>query len=103
MAIPVLAFTSHRSPAECAPVCPGLATPTRYDSYHIAAVAWAQLLAPLGRLTLRGTDHDGVFIGLWLEAPHGRELVTGGFDGAYTYFASGVCDLVHVARTCYRA
>ena len=60
-----------------------------YDSYHIPSVAWGQLLGPLGRMSIRGTRLDGVFIGLWLAAQDGREIVKGGFDGAYTYFASG--------------
>ena len=50
---------------------------------------WAQLLAPQGRMTVRGTPYDGVFIGLWLNAYDGRDIVHSGFDGAYTYFASG--------------
>jgi glycoprotein endo-alpha-1,2-mannosidase len=60
-----------------------------YDSYHISNVEWAQLLAPQGRMSVRGTPYDGVFIALWLSAYDGRDIVHGGFDGAYTYFASG--------------
>lgn len=59
-----------------------------YDSYHIPAADWADLLTPGGAATVRGTPLDGVFIGLWLERHHGQDLVAGGFDGAYTYFAS---------------
>lgn len=59
-----------------------------YDSYHIPPREWARLLTPQGDATLRGSDLDAVFIGLWLEAPHGQELAQAGFDGAYTYFAS---------------
>jgi hypothetical protein len=59
-----------------------------YDSYHVPAQDWATLLSPQGPQSVRGTPLDGVFIGLWLERHHGQELVDGGFDGAYTYFAS---------------
>jgi glycoprotein endo-alpha-1,2-mannosidase len=31
---------------------------------------------------------DGFFIGLWLDRQHGDDLVAGGFDGAYSYFAT---------------
>lgn len=37
---------------------------------------------------VRGTELDGIFVGLWLEGGHGRELASAGFDAAYTYFAS---------------
>jgi glycoprotein endo-alpha-1,2-mannosidase len=33
-------------------------------------------------------DLDGFYIGLWLDSNHGDELKRGGFDGAYSYFAS---------------
>ena len=64
-----------------------------YDSYHIAAAEWAPLLTLGGSeggdgASLRDTPADGVFIGLWLDQHHGSDLAAGGFDGAYTYFAS---------------
>ena len=59
-----------------------------YDSYHIAAADWAEVLGLAGAGSLRGTEDDGTFIGLWLEANHGPDLAAGHFDGAYTYFAS---------------
>jgi glycoprotein endo-alpha-1,2-mannosidase len=59
-----------------------------YDSYHVPPGEWARVLAPGGDLSVRGTQLDGLFLGLWLERPHGQELRAGGFDGAYTYFAS---------------
>lgn len=43
-----------------------------YDSYHIQPIEWLQVLGPEGRLTVRGTRDDGVFIGLWLDLTHGR-------------------------------
>ena len=33
-------------------------------------------------------SQDGFFIGLWLDQQHGNDLVDGGFNGAYTYFAT---------------
>ena len=62
-----------------------------YDSYHISSIEWRRLLTPgaKGSISIRGhPQYDGLFIGLWLEGHHGIDLVSGGFDGVYTYFAS---------------
>lgn len=60
-----------------------------YDSYHIPPADWAALLMPGSGSSLRGGDGDGVFIGLWLNPGDGdSQLLPGGFDGFYTYFAS---------------
>lgn len=60
-----------------------------YDSYHIPPSDWERLLMPAGDLSVRGNrQEDGVFVGLWLEKGHGRELAESGFDGAYTYFGT---------------
>jgi glycoprotein endo-alpha-1,2-mannosidase len=85
-----------------------------YDSYHIAAEGWARLLKRGGDLSaaVRGAARaaegasagagadagagagaaaapcDAHFIGLWLNAGDGRDLRDGGFDGAYSYFAT---------------
>jgi len=66
-----------------------------YDSYHISATEWLKLLGAPGHpgqqqrpLSLRGTEADATFLGLWLHERHGQDLVTGAFDGGYTYFAS---------------
>ena len=60
-----------------------------YDSYHLPPSEWARLLTPGGDLSVRGdATVDGFFIGLWLDHGHGHDLASGGFDGAYTYFAS---------------
>lgn len=59
-----------------------------YDSYHIFPSQWSRLLQPDGDLSIRNTKYDGVFLGLWLEHYHGRDLFQGGFDGFYTYFAT---------------
>lgn len=67
---------------------PGLPVFYVYDSYHTQPAQWAQVLGDSGDLSVRGTDYDGVFIGLWLQRHHGQELADGGFDGAYSYFAS---------------
>ena len=59
-----------------------------YDSYHLPPQEWARLLTPGGDLSVRGTALDALFLGLWLDRGHGRDCREGGFDGAYTYFAS---------------
>jgi glycoprotein endo-alpha-1,2-mannosidase len=59
-----------------------------YDSYHIRAHEWSSILQPGGVNSLRGTEFDGIFIGLWLHHHDGRDLLAGGFDGVYSYFAS---------------
>lgn len=58
-----------------------------YDSYLTRPAEWASVLARGGEHTVRGTALDGQYIGLWVEATHGTDLVQGRFDGAYTYFA----------------
>lgn len=59
-----------------------------YDSYHISAQDWARVLSPGGESSIRGTEFDCFFIGLWLNAGDGASIVEGSFDAAYTYFAS---------------
>jgi glycoprotein endo-alpha-1,2-mannosidase len=59
-----------------------------YDSYHIPSFEWSRLLSPQGEVSIRSTKYDGTFIGLWLNPQDGRDLVAGGFDGIYSYFAS---------------
>jgi glycoprotein endo-alpha-1,2-mannosidase len=51
-----------------------------YDSYHIAAGDWAEGLLGHGgqSRSLRGTELDGTFIGLWLDREHGHDLERGG-------------------------
>ncbi|KAF6255048.1 hypothetical protein COO60DRAFT_1641836 [Scenedesmus sp. NREL 46B-D3] len=61
-----------------------------YDSYRLPASEWARLLGKHGDITVRGSELDGVFIGLMLDIKEGNDLVQGGFDGFYTYFASDV-------------
>ena len=59
-----------------------------YDSYHIDDKSWATVLQPSGADSVRGGGDDGWFIALWLDAADGQRIVAGGFDGAYSYFAS---------------
>lgn len=59
-----------------------------YDSYHLVTSEWARLLRPEGEFSVRQTPYDGIFFGLWLNVNDGVDLEAGGFDGAYTYFAS---------------
>lgn len=59
-----------------------------YDSYLTPAADWARLLQPDGEITIRGTDHDCVVIGLWVGRDEGSFFTDGGFDGFYTYFAA---------------
>jgi glycoprotein endo-alpha-1,2-mannosidase len=59
-----------------------------YDSYHIPAYQWSDILGKDGADSLRNTNIDAIFLGLWLDSSHGRDLLESGFDGIYTYFAS---------------
>eukprot|EP00971_Amphidinium_carterae_P326623 6457526-Amphidinium_carterae.1 len=59
-----------------------------YDSYHNSASAWADLLTPGGSISIRKTASDAIVLCLWVERQHESYLSDGGFDGAYTYFAS---------------
>lgn len=59
-----------------------------YDSYHINPADWSRLLTIDGELSVRGSELDGFFYGLWLDHNHGHDLSIGGFDGIYSYFAS---------------
>ncbi|XP_038614559.1 glycoprotein endo-alpha-1,2-mannosidase-like protein [Tachyglossus aculeatus] len=59
-----------------------------YDSYLPPPEAWAHLLTPWGSHSVRRTPYDGVFIALLVEEAHKRDILTAGFDGMYTYFAS---------------
>lgn len=59
-----------------------------YDSYVTGAHEWAELLKPGRPNSIRGTELDCVVIGLLVERNHKWEILNGGFDGFYTYFAS---------------
>jgi len=59
-----------------------------YDSYLTQARDWAQILAPQGARTLRGTAADAVVLALWVKEREESFVSEGGFDGFYTYFAT---------------
>lgn len=59
-----------------------------YDSYRTSAEEWAAVLLPKGKHTVRGTSADALVIGLLLWTKDRESIVSSGFDGAYTYFAS---------------
>ncbi|XP_053083338.1 glycoprotein endo-alpha-1,2-mannosidase-like protein [Pangasianodon hypophthalmus] len=59
-----------------------------YDSYLTPTEAWAELLTSTGSHSLRGTPYDGVFVALIVDEKHKHDILAGGFDGMYTYFAS---------------
>ncbi|XP_016422998.1 glycoprotein endo-alpha-1,2-mannosidase-like [Sinocyclocheilus rhinocerous] len=59
-----------------------------YDSYLQTPDVWAQLLKPNGISTIRNTLYDGIFIALLVEEKHKKDILTAGFDGLYTYFAT---------------
>lgn len=59
-----------------------------YDSYLIPDTAWAALLSDKGRITVRNTSLDAIFIGLWVTESDSSFFLNSGFDGFYTYFAS---------------
>lgn len=59
-----------------------------YDSYQVSSRLWANLFKQDGQITVRGTDLDGIFIGLLVEDQHKVNIYSAGFDGFYTYFAT---------------
>ena len=59
-----------------------------YDSYLVNKNAWSDIFHQDGAMSVRGTKIDGIFIGLIVERQHQMDLVSAGFDGMYSYFAS---------------
>lgn len=59
-----------------------------YDSYLTTAQEWATLLQPGGNISIRNSRYDAIMIGLWLNESAKDFIITSGFDGFYTYFAS---------------
>ena len=59
-----------------------------YDSYLTTEQEWATLLQPGGSISIRDTRYDAIMIGLWLSESAKDFMITSGFDGFYTYFAS---------------
>ncbi|XP_057716366.1 glycoprotein endo-alpha-1,2-mannosidase [Corythoichthys intestinalis] len=59
-----------------------------YDSYLLNTEQWGRLLRHTESGSIRDTPYDGVFLALLVEEKHQREVMTAGFDGIYTYFAT---------------
>jgi len=59
-----------------------------YDSYKIPKEEWTKMLAKDGEKTVRNTELDALYIGLWVEKDDAKFFDSSGFDGFYTYFAS---------------
>ncbi|XP_037096608.1 glycoprotein endo-alpha-1,2-mannosidase [Syngnathus acus] len=59
-----------------------------YDSYLLNTEQWARLLRRTESGGIRDTPHDAVFLALLVEEKHQREVLSAGFDGIYTYFAT---------------
>ncbi|KAM6115925.1 LOW QUALITY PROTEIN: glycoprotein endo-alpha-1,2-mannosidase-like protein [Phoenicopterus ruber ruber] len=59
-----------------------------YDSYLTPSESWANLLTPSGSHSLRNTAYDAVLIALLVEEGHRHDILSAGYDGMYTYFAS---------------
>ena len=60
-----------------------------YDSYLTPYANWGKILKPEGKNSIRGTKYDASVIALVVEAKDLQEIPKGGFDGVYTYFATG--------------
>ncbi|KJE93836.1 mannosidase [Capsaspora owczarzaki ATCC 30864] len=59
-----------------------------YDSYQTPSASWKRVFGRTGDLTVRGTKYDVVAIGLLVNQNDKQDLLSGGFDGAYSYFAT---------------
>lgn len=59
-----------------------------YDSYITKPEQWANLLTVSGSQSIRNSPYDGLFIALLVEDKHKYDILQGGFDGVYTYFAT---------------
>ncbi|TKS82358.1 Glycoprotein endo-alpha-1,2-mannosidase-like protein [Collichthys lucidus] len=59
-----------------------------YDSYLTPPESWSEFLTPSGSHSVRGSAYDSVFIALIVDERHRHDILAGGFDGMYTYFAS---------------
>ncbi|KAK0140540.1 Glycoprotein endo-alpha-1,2-mannosidase [Merluccius polli] len=59
-----------------------------YDSYLLNSEQWARLLKHTESTSVRDTPYDAVFLALMVEEKHKRDILTAGFDGLYTYFAT---------------
>lgn len=59
-----------------------------YDSYLTTPQQWARLLKHTASDSIRDSPYDAIFIALLVENRDYRDILIGGFDGVYTYFAT---------------
>ncbi|KFD53297.1 hypothetical protein M513_05778 [Trichuris suis] len=59
-----------------------------YDSYLVAKDEWRSLLKANGELSIRATKYDSIVLALIVKQGDEHDLLTCGFDGFFTYFAS---------------
>lgn len=59
-----------------------------YDSYLLNSEQWARLLKHTEGGSVRDTPYDAIFLALMVDEKHKRDVLTAGFDGLYTYFAT---------------
>ncbi len=59
-----------------------------YDSYKVPAQDWKKILDPDEATSIRNTQLDGHFIGIWTLRTSRDFFLNSGFDGIYTYYAS---------------
>ena len=57
-----------------------------YDSYQTPMAQWKRLLTSDGDLSIRGTEHDAIIIGLILNESDTTFIEDAGMDGGYSYF-----------------
>lgn len=59
-----------------------------YDSYLMNSEQWTKLLKHTESKSIRETPYDAIFLALLVDEKHKRDILTAGFDGVYTYFAT---------------
>ncbi|KRX20390.1 Glycoprotein endo-alpha-1,2-mannosidase [Trichinella nelsoni] len=59
-----------------------------YDSYLVSNSDWQALLLTDGKNTIRNTDLDSIILALLVKRTDTDAILTTGFDGFFTYFAS---------------
>ena len=59
-----------------------------YDSYKLDVKYWISAFSKDSAKSLRNTNYDAVYIGLWVNKGEEDFFTKGDFDGCYTYFAS---------------
>lgn len=73
-----------------------------YDSYLTPAGAWKELLSAKGNLSVRGTQFDGIFLGLLVDMQHRYDIRKSHFDGEcvviyrfYEFLQGKQCSFIH--------